>query len=170
MFLYIHVHVNVAWTGFKCEVHVHVHCNYTIYMHCILCIRCEQSLISTVSVRNCIKLYQTSEEHAAENLKNYCLQIISSHWVCVSSIIYMHVCLCIHKLKCICTDIHLELICDIYQEPEALGIINFLKEESGTYIIHAVYIVYACRCICTYSFHACKKRTCQDLNLESPDP
>ncbi|CAI8027099.1 Rabankyrin-5 [Geodia barretti] len=42
--------------------------------------KCEQSLISTVNVRNCIKLYQTSEEHAAESLKTYCLQIISSHW------------------------------------------------------------------------------------------
>lgn len=42
--------------------------------------KCEQALISAVTVRNCIRLYQTSEEHAAESLKNYCLQIISSHW------------------------------------------------------------------------------------------
>ena len=43
--------------------------------------RCEQTLISTVEVHNCIRLYQTSEEHNAEQLKTYCLQIISSHWV-----------------------------------------------------------------------------------------
>ena len=48
--------------------------------------RCEQSLISTVNVRNCIKLYQTSEEHAAESLKTYCLQIISSHWVFIHTV------------------------------------------------------------------------------------
>lgn len=54
-------------------------------MYCILPVRCEQALISAVTVRNCIRLYQTSEEHAAESLKNYCLQIISSHWVGVYS-------------------------------------------------------------------------------------
>lgn len=43
--------------------------------------RCEYALISNVTVRNCIKLYQISEEHAAQKLKDYCLQIISSHWV-----------------------------------------------------------------------------------------
>ena len=49
-------------------------------------VRCEQALISAVTVRNCIRLYQTSEEHSAESLKNYCLQIISSHWVGVYSL------------------------------------------------------------------------------------
>ena len=60
--------------------------------------RCEQSLISTVSVRNCIKLYQTSEEHAAESLKTYCLQIISSHWV-LSFSFPGDKALCIHNLN-----------------------------------------------------------------------
>ena len=46
-----------------------------------LSLRCEQSLISSVTVRNCIRLYQTSEEHSAGELKKYCLQIISNHWV-----------------------------------------------------------------------------------------
>ena len=46
-----------------------------------LSLRCEQSLISSVTVRNCIRLYQTSEEHSAGELKKYCLKIISNHWV-----------------------------------------------------------------------------------------
>ena len=64
----------------------------TLVSLCVVC-RCEQALISVVAVRNCIKLYQTSEEHSAENLKNYCLQIISSHWVgfCVCMYMYMYV-------------------------------------------------------------------------------
>ena len=57
-------------------------------LHC----RCEQALISVVAVRNCIKLYQTSEEHSAENLKKYCLQIISSHWV--SRVYILYTCSC----------------------------------------------------------------------------
>jgi len=48
--------------------------------------KCEQALISSVTVRNCIKLYQCSEENGAENLKKYCLQIISSHWVCTFTV------------------------------------------------------------------------------------
>lgn len=42
--------------------------------------KCEGALVSSVTVRNCIKLYQASEEHSAESLKKYCLQMISSHW------------------------------------------------------------------------------------------
>ena len=50
--------------------------------------------MSSVNVRNCIKLYQASEEHGAEQLKKYCLQIISSHWVCIYYVrIYIHACI-----------------------------------------------------------------------------
>ena len=46
----------------------------------MLC-RCEQVLTACVSVRNCLKLYQVSEEQHANQLKSYCLQVISNHWV-----------------------------------------------------------------------------------------
>lgn len=58
--------------------------NHGMCMSSLSLFRCEQALISSVTVRNCIKLYQTSEEHTALKLKEYCLQIISSHWVCCS--------------------------------------------------------------------------------------
>ena len=48
---------------------------------CVCVCRCEGALVTSVTVRNCIKLYQASEEHSAEALKKYCLQMISSHWV-----------------------------------------------------------------------------------------
>lgn len=42
--------------------------------------KCEQVLTAYVSVRNCLKLYQLSEEQHANQLKSYCLQVISNHW------------------------------------------------------------------------------------------
>ena len=35
----------------------------------------------SVSVRNCIRYYQTAEEIGAILLRDYCSQLISSHWV-----------------------------------------------------------------------------------------
>ncbi|XP_072163422.1 rabankyrin-5-like [Diadema setosum] len=42
--------------------------------------RCEKALMSSVTVRNCIRYYQVAEEIAALELKNYCSQLISNHW------------------------------------------------------------------------------------------
>jgi ankyrin repeat protein len=42
--------------------------------------KCEEWLIGNVTVRNCISLYQVSEDHQANNLKKYCLQVISDNW------------------------------------------------------------------------------------------
>ena len=35
----------------------------------------------SVSVHNCIRYYQTAEEIGAVLLRDYCSQLISSHWV-----------------------------------------------------------------------------------------
>lgn len=42
--------------------------------------RCEQSLMVSVNVHNCIRYYQTAEEIGAILLRDYCSQLISSHW------------------------------------------------------------------------------------------
>ncbi|XP_028400515.1 rabankyrin-5-like isoform X2 [Dendronephthya gigantea] len=42
--------------------------------------RCERMLMSSVSVSNCIKFYQTAEDIGAEGLRKYCEEIITSHW------------------------------------------------------------------------------------------
>ena len=65
----------------------------------VLC-RCEQVLTACVSVRNCLKLYQVSEEQHANQLKTYCLQVISNHWVCLC--VYMYVCVCVCICVCMC--------------------------------------------------------------------
>jgi len=35
----------------------------------------------SVNVHNCIRYYQTAEEIGAVLLRDYCSQLISSHWV-----------------------------------------------------------------------------------------
>lgn len=42
--------------------------------------RCEKMLMSSVSVSNCIKFYQTAEDIGAKELQKYCAEIISNHW------------------------------------------------------------------------------------------
>lgn len=42
--------------------------------------RCEKMLMSSVSVSNCIKFYQTAEDIGAKDLQKYCAEIISNHW------------------------------------------------------------------------------------------
>ena len=37
--------------------------------------------MSSVTVRNCIKFYQTAEDINAELLKQHCSELISNHWV-----------------------------------------------------------------------------------------
>lgn len=37
--------------------------------------------MSSVSVSNCIKFYQTAEDIGAKDLQKYCAEIISNHWV-----------------------------------------------------------------------------------------
>uniref|UniRef100_T1J2P3 BTB domain-containing protein n=1 Tax=Strigamia maritima TaxID=126957 RepID=T1J2P3_STRMM len=42
--------------------------------------RCEQALVSSVNVSNCIKFYTTADEIGAEILKNHCSEMIANHW------------------------------------------------------------------------------------------
>eukprot|EP00106_Octopus_bimaculoides_P020139 XP_014787581.1 PREDICTED: rabankyrin-5-like [Octopus bimaculoides] len=42
--------------------------------------RCENALMSFVTMKNCIKFYQSAEEMAASILKKHCSELISSHW------------------------------------------------------------------------------------------
>ncbi|XP_046839530.1 rabankyrin-5-like isoform X2 [Xenia sp. Carnegie-2017] len=42
--------------------------------------RCERMLMSSVSVSNCIKFYQTAEDIGAIELRKYCEEIITNHW------------------------------------------------------------------------------------------
>lgn len=41
---------------------------------------CEQFLISSVNIRSCVRFYSVAEEIQAENLKEYCSGLISTHW------------------------------------------------------------------------------------------
>ncbi|EDO39873.1 predicted protein, partial [Nematostella vectensis] len=43
-------------------------------------LRCEKILMSSVTVSNCIKFYQTAEDIGAKELQKYCAEIISNHW------------------------------------------------------------------------------------------
>ncbi len=56
-------------------------CVFSIQGVMLLYCRCEKALMSSVTVRNCIKFYQTAEEISAELLKQHCSQLISNHWV-----------------------------------------------------------------------------------------
>ena len=47
---------------------------------------CERALIASVHIKNCIKLYTTAEEIEANELKEHCSQLISSHWVIIFSL------------------------------------------------------------------------------------
>ncbi|XP_072043178.1 rabankyrin-5-like [Amphiura filiformis] len=42
--------------------------------------RCEKALMSSVTVRNCIRYYQVAEEIGASSLKSHCSELISTHW------------------------------------------------------------------------------------------
>eukprot|EP00795_Rhopilema_esculentum_P015608 gene15608-6884_t len=42
--------------------------------------RCEKILMSSITVSNCIKFYQTAEDIGANALRQYCAEIIASHW------------------------------------------------------------------------------------------
>jgi len=42
--------------------------------------RCEKILMSSITVSNCIKFYQTAEDIGADSLRKYCAEIIASHW------------------------------------------------------------------------------------------
>lgn len=42
---------------------------------------CENALIGSVAVRNCVRLYTTADEIGAETLRDYCSTLISTHWV-----------------------------------------------------------------------------------------
>ncbi|KAF0300092.1 Rabankyrin-5 [Amphibalanus amphitrite] len=42
--------------------------------------KCENALMSSVSVKNCIKFYTTADDIGAGTLKDYCSRLISTHW------------------------------------------------------------------------------------------
>lgn len=42
--------------------------------------RCENALVSSVNVSNCVKFYQTADEIDAKTLKEHCSQLISNYW------------------------------------------------------------------------------------------
>jgi len=46
----------------------------------------------SVNVRNCIRYYQTAEEIGAVLLRDYCSQLISSHWVRAMTLSVFSVC------------------------------------------------------------------------------
>ena len=42
---------------------------------------CEDALLASVGVRNCVRFYATADEIGAEGLKAHCSELISTHWV-----------------------------------------------------------------------------------------
>ncbi|KAH8039921.1 hypothetical protein HPB51_009177 [Rhipicephalus microplus] len=42
--------------------------------------RCEESLVSSVNVKNCVRYYQLADEIGAHNLQRHCSELISNHW------------------------------------------------------------------------------------------
>lgn len=51
---------------------------------------CEQCLVTSINVRNCVKFYQTADEIGADILKNHCSELISSHWNDFTSEDFVH--------------------------------------------------------------------------------
>ena len=43
--------------------------------------QCEESLMASVDVGNCIRYFATADEIGAEGLGAHCSNLISSHWV-----------------------------------------------------------------------------------------
>lgn len=43
--------------------------------------KCEQTLITSVNVRNCIRFYQSAEEIGASCLHQHCTELLVAHWV-----------------------------------------------------------------------------------------
>uniref|UniRef100_H2YXH3 Ankyrin repeat and FYVE domain-containing protein 1 n=1 Tax=Ciona savignyi TaxID=51511 RepID=H2YXH3_CIOSA len=42
--------------------------------------RCEQAIMSVVTVKNCIRFYELAEDLKAASLKDYCSSLVSMHW------------------------------------------------------------------------------------------
>ncbi|XP_077510441.1 rabankyrin-5 isoform X1 [Amblyomma americanum] len=42
--------------------------------------RCEEALMSSVNVKNCVRYYQLADEIGAHNLQHHCSELISNHW------------------------------------------------------------------------------------------
>lgn len=51
---------------------------------------CEHVLISNVNVRTCVKFYSVAEEINANNLREYCSSVISTHWDDLNSSDFEH--------------------------------------------------------------------------------
>lgn len=51
---------------------------------------CEQFLISVVNIRSCVKFYSVAEDINAENLREYCSGLISTHWDDLNSSDFEH--------------------------------------------------------------------------------
>ena len=48
--------------------------------------KCQERLLASVQIHNCIRYYTTAEEIGAHVLKDHCSQIISTHWVSAGSL------------------------------------------------------------------------------------
>lgn len=51
---------------------------------------CEQYLIRVVTIRTCVRFYSVAEEINAENLREYCSGLISTHWDDLNSSDFEH--------------------------------------------------------------------------------
>ena len=80
-------------------------------------IRCEKMLMSSVSVSNCIKFYQTAEDIGAKDLQKYCAEIISNHWVgCqITNFSCISPCITFHYIHC-----RLDILIDLMGKNENL--------------------------------------------------
>ncbi|KAK3918452.1 Rabankyrin-5, partial [Frankliniella fusca] len=52
--------------------------------------KCENALMASVNVKNCVRFYTTADEIGAETLKEHCSTLISSHWDDFSSEDFSH--------------------------------------------------------------------------------
>lgn len=51
---------------------------------------CEQNLITSVNVKNCVRFYQLADEIGVDNLRNHCSELISSYWNDFTSDDFVH--------------------------------------------------------------------------------
>ena len=68
------------------------------YQLCDLICCCEQLLIPMVNITNCVKLFVGAEEYDAQNLRNFCASLMSSHWVSFQPCTIFYI-FCLHNFK-----------------------------------------------------------------------
>jgi hypothetical protein len=70
---------DIKWLLLKIVLAIEV--IYLVLNFAMVHFRCEQRLLLTVGVTNCVRLYTTAEEIGAKMLQEHCSQLISAHWV-----------------------------------------------------------------------------------------